>query len=554
MRFWKSFTQPLQHCEDAVMYLLKVLNVRVTASTLKKDLQEHPNYPSLLAISEVIRTYGIHNVAVKLNRENWENSIIPPFLVHTIGNTLEHPVFSVVTSFSSSGTTMYNPATRKVEQLSNEAFLKNHYNDTILYVKPSINAGEKKYKQNNSAEKRVNILTGITALFLPVVTLISFFVYFSDQGVNVNTITTVGFTVFAFLGAVVTTLLTWYELDEYNPVIKQICQTTKTINCTAILNSKASKVCGFSWNSIGLSYFVGTLLALVLGGFYLRPVITLLAWFNMLALPYVIFSVTYQWKVAKQWCIMCLLVQGILLIQFAIAMLGGFYTMISLKEIGFATYVNVAFPISFSFIIITAITTLLKRSKGFKLKSIELQRLKRNPVIFESLLNSQKTIKQTTVGLGINFGNPRGKYKIIKVCNPYCSPCARAHPLLEEIIASNDEISLQVIFSVSNNKDDYKRRPALHLLAIDAMGNTELTKQAFNSWYNLPKKDYQTFANHYPVKGDMERFEEKIGAMYAWCKQNDIKHTPTFFINGFEMPGEYTITELGNILMSNHIN
>ncbi|HEY2722735.1 MAG TPA: hypothetical protein VGI82_13465 [Chitinophagaceae bacterium] len=40
----------------------------------------------------------------------------------------------------------------------------------------------------------------------------------------------------------------------------------------------------------------------------------MISWLNIFALPYTLFSVYYQWKVAKQWCILCLAVQGLLLL------------------------------------------------------------------------------------------------------------------------------------------------------------------------------------------------------------------------------------------------
>ena len=51
----------------------------------------------------------------------------------------------------------------------------------------------------------------------------------------------------------------------------------------------------------------------------------LLLGINILALPYTIFSVYYQWRVAKQWCVLCLVVQGLLILGVANLILGDFY-------------------------------------------------------------------------------------------------------------------------------------------------------------------------------------------------------------------------------------
>lgn len=62
-------------------------------------------------------------------------------------------------------------------------------------------------------------------------------------------------------------------------------------------------------------YFVGGFISLLVAGSQAINVLYVLAWLNVLTLPYTLFSVYYQWKVARQWCVLCLTVQGILLAE-----------------------------------------------------------------------------------------------------------------------------------------------------------------------------------------------------------------------------------------------
>lgn len=42
-----------------------------------------------------------------------------------------------------------------------------------------------------------------------------------------------------------------------------------------------------------------------------------------------------------------------------------------------------------------------------------------------------------------------------------------------------------------------------------------------------------------------ENNSEKLEAKhYNWVEQNEIRHTPTFFINGYKMPQNYRIKDL----------
>ena len=66
-------------------------------------------------------------------------------------------------------------------------------------------------------------------------------------------------------------------------------------------------------------------------------------------------------------------------------------------------------------------------------------RIKYNPQIFEALLLKQKKIEQCTESLGITLGDVSAKNTLIKVCNPYCGPCAKAHPEIEKLLEENKD-------------------------------------------------------------------------------------------------------------------
>ena len=149
--------------------------------------------------------------------------------------------------------------------------------------------------------------------------------------------------------------------------------------------------------------------------------------------------------------------------------------------------------------------------------------------------------------LGITIGNPHAENTIIKVCNPYCGPCALAHPLLEEIVRRNKNINLKLIFSASNEKDDRKGVAARHLMAVSKKTPAQ-TEQALDDWYLAKQKDYKTFAQKYPMNGELKEQEAEIDKMQAWCKNAEILYTPTFYVNGYRLPENYKFEELKYIL------
>jgi len=71
MFFLDELFNPLKHCEMTIKHLFECLNININRSTLQKYFIEHPDYPSLLSISDVIKNYGVENVAAKLEYRNF---------------------------------------------------------------------------------------------------------------------------------------------------------------------------------------------------------------------------------------------------------------------------------------------------------------------------------------------------------------------------------------------------------------------------------------------------------------------------------------------------
>ena len=68
--------------------------------------------------------------------------------------------------------------------------------------------------------------------------------------------------------------------------------------------------------------------------------------------------------------------------------------------------------------------------------------------------------------------------------------------------------------------------------------------QALDDWYLSETKDYEKFAAKYPILGSLNAQDEEINKMSKWCEKNRIEFTPTFFINGNQLPEIYSPVEL----------
>ena len=145
--------------------------------------------------------------------------------------------------------------------------------------------------------------------------------------------------------------------------------------------------------------------------------------------------------------------------------------------------------------------------------------------------------------MGIDLGNPFAENTLIKVCNPYCEPCAQAHSKIDSLLHNNSNLKVKIIF-MSSSPNGFMATPVKHLLTIAERQNEFLTKQALDDWYLSENKDYEEFLKKHPLDTPLDRQDNKIVEMKVWCDQISIAVTPTFFMNGYQLPGVYDIDDL----------
>lgn len=534
----------------ATSLLLQQLQVNVTNTAIDHALHNHPDYPSILGISDVLKQWHVDNMLIKTTVDKLEQLPVP-FLAATKKNG-----YVTVLAVNNQAVTVASKNGKGKEIKAKENFI-NDWAGVVLLAEALPNAGEKEYAANLRKQQLQQLRVPSFFVLALVLGIIATIVAFGNGATNIA-IAFGAFTLLKFAGFVVSSLLLWYEVDKANPLLKQICTAGAKTNCNAILSSKQSKLFGvLSWSEIGFFYFAGGFLFLLFTPNLPLPTAYFLTLFNLLALPYTFFSIYYQWKVAKQWCVLCLAVQVLLISEFIVSLSTG--QLSNLPLINQLTnqpinptptlIPNSQFLITFLLPIIIwyILKPNLLKAEENKRNKRALMRLKYDARIFEALLPKQKQITTSAEGLGISIGNPSATNTIIKVCNPYCGPCASAHPEIEAILEANSNVKAQVIFTTKNT-DDPLAKPSKHLLAIAAKGNEAQTKLALDAWYLADKKDYDVFAEQFPMNGEVEKQGSKLEAMENWCKQTDIQFTPTLFINGYQLPDVYSVGDLKYLL------
>lgn len=513
--------------------LLHALQIPFSFTGVKEAVKQHPDYPSIAAVHDVLRQYKTECIVLQVDKEKLQEVPVP-FIAHL----LQKPAgFVTVTSVKTHQVTYLKPGSVSKEiTVATDEFMS-RWSAVALLAEKNEQSGEQELEQNRKADR--NALYRAPLLFLLCVILL----FAAIPSFEIATVSMITPLLLKLAGVIVCSLLLWYEIDRNNPFLQKVCNSAKATNCNAVLQSNAAKLFGvISWSEIGFFYFAGGLLFVMLKS---EGSLALLAWLNLIALPYTIFSVLYQWRVSKQWCPLCLTVQGLLVTEALFFIGNGNLQQFAVAEIIPAVLLAFLLPITAWYFV----KPLLKKNKEAEEYKNRFYRIKNDSRIFEALLEKQKKITISTDGLGIRLGNPDATHTIVKVCNPYCGPCAKAHPDMHRLLHDNPNLAVQIIFTPAADEKDYRNKPVKHLLAVAEKQNEQLTEQALDTWYMADKKDYDLFAAKFPMNGELKQQDAKVEAMYKWCNEMKIEFTPTFFVNGYQLPENYTVNDL-NIFLS----
>ncbi len=521
---------------------LDVLQAKVLKSSFKTKLAENPYYPSLYSLQDTLKKFNIDTEAYEIPSENF-TKLTPPFIAF-LANQAEGIDFGLVTGMTEN-TVTYIADGSKESTIGLERFL-GYFKGYVLFAEATEESGGANYiadlkkVQNKNTQTAIRI-AGIVATLICVVAAN----FFQQPSMLILPFAAVG--VLKLLGVTLTSLLLAYEIDKENVFVKSICGAGKKTNCNAVLDSKAAKIFGMGWSEIGFIYFTSSLIFLLIPTIDFNVTFALIAIANAIAVPYVLFSIYYQWKVVKEWCPLCLGVQGMLITEL-IWGIAVYWQSPALPIIEIPSVFGAVFSFILPVILWSVLKPLLKESKNFKEYKSAYKRLQNNPKVFSTLLEQQAEAPEGYDAIGINIGNPEAQNTIVKVCSPYCGPCAKAHPEIEELVNTNPNVKVKILFSATNDSNDRGGIVARHLLAISHKSDRKQMQKALDDWYLPKEKDYEAFAAKYPLNGEVEKQSAHIDSMSEWCERAAITHTPTFFVNGYRLPDKYTLEELKDIL------
>lgn len=505
--------------ETTIKQFLRKLNCDVSSRYLNYVIKSHPDYPSLLAISDSTRNLGVKNEVVRMKGTDL-SSLSFPFLV--VNESKSKSVYSENLFLIDSE-----------KKLSKYDLLTNDDEYVVLLAKRYSGANHTTHEKWLSYDKKINIAA---ATLISVFIIGSLVIAFYKSYWNILFIS-----VTSWLGLALGVLVMAKEIGLMNNLLNKLCRTSDSMDCEKTIQSKVGFM-GIKFTDATMIYFLfqtALLFAItLLPNAHWNIPMNYLAMISLGALPAALFSLYYQAFITKKWCRLCLYVDGVLFIQF----------------IGLLKYLE-NFSFSYLWLFLTSILLPLVIATHFLIKFLILRqnsldsytqpfkalRVKYSKDVFSHLLLEQPLINESHFDHEFYMGNPGGIVKILMVTNLYCGPCRESHFKLHKILQLYPmEIGVRLRFVQS--KDNVSIPYLLNYWVENEINTIQGGSQLLHDWFQ--EWNLEKFAEKFPLKKTVNVGDKLQTQHEDWLKLNEIKYTPTFYINGRKLPPNYSIDDL----------
>lgn len=498
---------------------LKYTEVPFTSTLLRKKVRRIPYNSTYAGIQEILLDYSIKSVGITLSIDDLEK-IKDPFI------TLLKKSYIVVTSCSH-GRVRYLTEYNKEETIETNAFSE-QWCGSILFPEITSASGEKHHFRN-----RTFAWLSMSRLPLSAVSILLIVFYYSslhDRSVRTLVILLL---LLLLSGLILSVLLTMQSTEGRFPFISKLCEWHERTSCNQVLESKGAKLFGLiGWGEIGIVYFFGCFLFLLYG---MSGALSLLFLINIASLPYTFWSIFYQKMIVKKWCVLCLIVQllfYLIFIAFLIGRIPLFTFDLTLQAI-----LGLFLSFSISAILLWWIHPLISMSQRAHLSEYTLARLKSQPVILRTLLETQPVLRIDQSARSLIVGNPDGNTTITIVSNPYCHHCADLYKRLVVFLEKyREKIRCELIFTGEDPMENIIK----YLISIYFEYGSESAEKIYSKWYEQGEKTLLL----YPVSTANGRVAKVYETQNKWRKVSGNKGTPIIYVDNRKLPEEYALEDI----------
>lgn len=503
---------------NCFLRMLSLLEIKHTKAYAMQVYEANPRKNTLLGFTEMFARYGIQTECYQFNGDITLEELPLPFLSIVAGE------FFTVESLRPEG--VKGSFEERTEVIPYADFYKS-WNRRSLFVTDIDHAAEPDWMQH----KKAGLLAGgAGCLFLLALLYNLTYVIAASERLLFHLV--------SLAVDAAGLYLSYLTLKQTNSAVKhKLCSLVKETDCGKVHDSKGGTIFGFPLGIIGITYFLSDFLV----EFYFPAFIPVLAYINVAAVFFAVWSVLYQKFVVKAWCPICLLTQLMILIKAVICLVfTGLVTsgmnlpgvLFTLSVFGVVLYV------------IQAVNELVIKAGAMRKYKSDLISLKGNMKIFRHILEQQEKYDTANCS-GIVFGNLQAENEIVLLMNPFCAPCEMLHKKLETLLDDRvlGNFRFRFVFTAFSPE---KERVITAITGFYFTHSPEETLKLIHEWYNKKERArmqllYEAYAADKEVAAEMTRQKE-------WIRRSRLTATPYVLFNGYVFPPEYEITDIAYLM------
>ncbi|MCD2258644.1 vitamin K epoxide reductase family protein [Psychroserpens luteolus] len=506
--------------------LIVKTNIQVNKEELKLQFSSHPSYPSLHALTGVLDHFNIPNLALRLAVNEDMLQQLPKHFIANIESD-QKDILVLIEKKKNGIKITSNPRENKI--ITNEEFLK-RWNGIVVAIEKDETVKETFESPTKKMAKW--ILSGLGILLVGYLIL-------SNNSVFAST-----HFLLSIVGLIISVFILNHELGLQSNTTNNFCNLSEHTSCDAVLNSKGASFFGIlKLSDISIIVFSCYCLCWLLFFVSGTSNYSILSIATLLAFPFVVYSLYYQYSVVKKWCPLCLSIASVLILQItALVVFGAFFKTI---RIDVQTMVLFSMATLTSIGVWSFIKPLLRKKEVLEKTEIAHYKFKRNFSLFNVLLNEGDAFSAfNSIPGEIVLGNKDAKIEVVLVTSPFCYYCKKAHRDIDQLLHRiGDKVKLIIRFNANvNNPDDQLFQVASRLLKIyNTQSKNEILK-ALNEVYS-DDVNLEHWINHKPY--EVSVFYNTILKIQSdWCQTNAINFTPALYINNKLFPKEYDRKDL----------
>ncbi len=462
--------------------------------------QSHPNYPSLLAVSEGLNSLKIENISANVPFQHFDK--LPNKFITQLNNTND---FLLLSKNNNTFTIQSDKA--KSKSITIDEIQKN-WNGFVFLIDENIT------KKTSVGLPYMKIIYGLIMLFLYVLKS-----NFNNQNIFY----------------LITTLFGLYFSNEIlNTYFKKngneskFCSANKEVSCNSVINSnkfKFSKYIEFA--DLPILFFSISLFG-VLFNLFTSNYIGILSLFSI---PIVLYSIYLQKKVIKKWCTLCLIISSILIFN------GLFFINLKFEFTEILNFIIVTLTI-------VPIWFLIKKNVKNNLDKTQennkLLRFKRSEKVFEAVAENINSLEEINF---ITIGNPNAKNVLTLFITPSCSFCHIAiKDALQLLEKYENTVCLKIAYNLNINNLDNPYIKIAKIITSLFINKLDYI-QSIRDWH-IEKLDPKLWFIKWEFDDNFVFENELLDKQFNWCLEQEFNYAPVKIFNNKLLSDDYEIKEL----------